>query len=156
MESLRILKRPVSIDATLLDGTRHRFEVFLGESSADHAGFERLSELLVRRETFIPAVDESNAGLTWLNTANVVLVRAPAAVDPTPDVETLPTEHEIELRLATGAKLKGIVSYVRPDAYSRITDFLNQDASPFLRLVDGETVVFVNKRHVISVSAGER
>jgi hypothetical protein len=154
VESLRVEKRRAAVDVFLVDGTRRMFEFFLAASSGLHSGAERLSDLLSKRATFIPARDGSTGGITWLNTTNIVTVRATPDFDPQPDFPTLPTEHELEIHLAMGATVRGLVSYVRPEEYSRITDILNHDDQPFLRLLDDEKVVFVNKQHVVRVLSG--
>jgi hypothetical protein len=152
MDSLRVPKRNASIEAVLFDGMQRNLEVFLADSSALHSGGERVADLLMVEGAFIPALDPATGRVSWLNTANVVLFRTSAKLESESDGDAIPTEHEVEVVLSTGVKLRALVSYVRPDDQARLTDFLN-DAKPFLRLLDGEKVVFVNKRHVVCVMA---
>jgi hypothetical protein len=154
VDSLRVPKRRASVEALLLDGTFGRFELFLAETSPRHEGPERLVDLLSQRDRFLPALEAEKEAMTWVNTSNVVFARASLETDPQPELETLPTEHEIEIVLRTGTRLKGLVSYIRPDGHSRATDFLNDETEPFLRLLESDAVVFVNKRHVVRVLSG--
>ncbi len=68
---------------------------------------------------------------------------------------TMRTEHAVEIRLVDGQRLQGLFSYVQPEGRNRLTDFLN-DAPPFLRLLQGDMVALVNKRHVAYVEALSR
>jgi hypothetical protein len=151
MESLRVPKHRAPVEVVWVDGVSQLFDVFLADSAPGHEGPERLSDLLGDEISFVPAFDHSD-GPIWLNLANVVAVRAIPELDPLSDVETLPTEHEVEVTITTGAVFRGLISYVRPDEQSRLTDFLN-DGRMFLRLLDGASVVFVNKRHVLRIVA---
>jgi len=143
MESLRVPKHRAPVDIVWMDGASQSFQVFLADSAAGHRGPERLSDLLGGDSGFVPAFDQSNGA-----------VRATPQLDPLTDVDTLPTEHDVEVTMSSGAVFRGLISYVRPDEQSRLTDFLN-DGGPFIRLLDGASVVFVNKRHVLRVVAPE-
>ena len=153
MESLRVPKHRAPVDIVWMDGASQSFQVFLADSAAGHRGPERLSDLLGGDSGFVPAFDQSN-GPIWLNLNNIAAVRATPQLDPLTDVDTLPTEHDVEVTMSSGAVFRGLISYVRPDEQSRLTDFLN-DGGPFIRLLDGASVVFVNKRHVLRVVAPE-
>lgn len=152
MDSLRVPKRNASIEVVLFDGLQRNLEVFLADSSALHSGGERVADLLQVEGAFVPALDPSTGRVSWLNTANVVLVRTNAKNENDVESDALPTEHEVEVILSTGTRLRALVSYLRPDDQARLTDFLN-DSKPFLRLLDGNSVIFVNKRHVVCVMA---
>ena len=47
--------------------------------------------------------------------------------------------------------LRGLVSYLRPPDRSRLVEFLNEP-EPFFRLLEGASLVLVNKRHVVRVT----
>ena len=67
------------------------------------------------------------------------------------DTLTLPTEHEVEVLLGSGLRLRGLVSFLRPPDHSRLVDFLNE-ADPFFRLIEERAIALVNKRHVSRVA----
>lgn len=154
MDSLRIPKRRATVEVLLTDGSSGRFELFLSDKSPRHAGPERLIDLLSEAERFLPTIEQKKDGMAWLNTRNIVFARAALDAETQPEIESLPTEHEIELVLQAGPRLRGLVSYIRPDGQSRPTDFLNDAAEPFLQLLEAESIVFVNKRHIVRVLAG--
>ena len=56
----------------------------------------------------------------------------------------------MEIRLVDGQRLRGLFAYVQPEGRSRLTDYLN-DAPTFLRLLQGDMVALINKRHVAYV-----
>jgi len=152
MDDLRVPKRRVPVEVTLQGGATRRVTLFLAEAAEGHSGQERPSDLLNGRDDFIPAFDEETAGMTFLNRAGIALVRFPADLDrDEADEVTIPTEHEVEVRLLDGTTLAGIVSYLRPPERSRLVEFLNE-STPFLRLLVGEAVALVNKRHVSRVA----
>lgn len=148
---LRVPKRRTSVEFVALDGAMQRVDVFLAESASTHVGPERLSDLLRRAESFVPAAEVGSGLPVFLNLANVLLVRAPYEADAGEQEEhNLPTEHEVDVILSSGSSVRGLVSYLEPPERSRLSDHLN-DPRPFLRLIDGTQLLFVNKRHIARV-----
>jgi hypothetical protein len=127
--------------------------VFLTEFAARHSGPERLSDLLDGESEFIPAVDASPDAVFFLNSTSVAVARVAASVEGD-DVgqHTIPTEHEVEITLVGGVKLRGLVAYVMPPDRSRLTDYLNSEPR-FIKLIEQEGVALVNKQHVTLVEA---
>lgn len=151
MDDLRIPKRRVAAEVLLPGGATRPITLFLSETASHHAGPERPSDLLNGGDDFVPAFDEEARVMSFLNRAGLAAVRADreAEHDGADDL-TLPTEHEVEVLLESGAALRGLVSYLRPPERSRLVDYLNEP-EPFFRLVEGPRVVLVNKRHVARV-----
>lgn len=156
MEDLRVPKRRTAIEIQLQGGAIHRVAVFLGEFASGHAGPERLSDLLNGPGEFFPAYDLEADAMTFLNRTGLAVVRLPNVVElEAADPLTLPTEHEVEIVLDDGIKLRGLVSYLLPPEHSRLIDFLNQ--SPlFLRLLEQDRIALVNKRHVARMALIEQ
>lgn len=155
MSDLTVPKRRVEVDVVLAGDERH-VTLFLAETSAEHAGAERVVDLLERGGDFLPALDAGSGGMTFLRRDAIVLASAP----PEPatgaaDEVTLPTEHEVEVTVDEGRVLRGVVSYVLPPERSRLIDYLNDEAR-FLPLHATGTLLLVNKRHVTRVAAVER
>ncbi|MGC3996646.1 MAG: hypothetical protein QM767_03585 [Anaeromyxobacter sp.] len=152
METLRIPKHRVSAEVRLAGGAVRRVALFLAEAALDHAGPERPSDVLNDRHEFLPAFDEDAQTMTFLHRGAIALLRVPASAEATdPEDLTLPTEHEVEVHLADGAQLAGLVSYLRPPDRSRLLDFLNEPA-PFFALIEGDQVALIGKRHVARVA----
>jgi len=139
------------VEIVLPGGTPRRLALFLAEAAPDHDGPEVPLDLLNGRDDFIPALDEESGAMSFLHRAGVAALRVDRALDADPDDLTLPTEHEVEVLLQDGTSLIGLVSYVRPPDRSRLVDVLNE-SPPFFRLLQGDLVAYVNKRHVSRVS----
>jgi hypothetical protein len=152
MEDLRVPKRRIPVEVLLPGGRTGRLALFLSEVAADHTGPERPSDLLNGGDDFVPAFDETAKAMTFLNRSAIATVRLDPAVDADADEEvSIPTEHEVEVLLQDGTAIRGLASYLRPSDRSRLVDFLNE-APPFFRLIDGNVLVLVNKRHVVRVT----
>lgn len=149
-------KRRTPVEIQLRHGVIHRYAVFLGDFAHDHSGPERLSDLLNGSGDFVPAYDLESDAMTFLNREGVLLARLPGHVElEDGEQQTLPTEHDVEIVLDDGEKLRGLVSYVLPADHSRLIDFLN-DAPLFFRLLEQTSVALVNKRHVSCVALVEQ
>jgi len=155
VEELRVPKRRVPVEVVLPGGTARRVFVFLSEAAPTHEGPERLSDLLNGSDAFIPAV-EASGGVTFLHRTSIAVARV------SPDVEpdggggfTIPTEHEVEITLADGTQLAGLVSYVLPPESARLGDFLNR-CEPFFRLLERDGVALVGRAHVARVALVSR
>lgn len=153
MQALRVPKHRTPVELTLSGGSTRSVLVFLAESAARHSGPERLSDLLEGESEFIPAVEASTDAVIVLNCTSVVVARVASSVEGDAAAEgTTPTEHEVEITLVGGAKLRGFVSYVMPPDRSRLTDFLNAEPR-FIKLIEPEAIALVNKQHVTLVEA---
>jgi hypothetical protein len=150
MDELRVPKHRLSVEVLLPGGATRRMALFLSEAAPGHGGPERPLDLLNGKAEFIPAVDESTGQMTFLHRSALSAVRVPREVEPD-ELPTIPIEHEVELLLVDGALLRGLVSYLRPEGHARLVDVLNEPP-PFLRLLEGDTVTLVNKRHVARVA----
>jgi len=155
LEELRVPKRRVLAQIVLPGGEAREVAVFLAEPPPGIEG-ERLSDLLNAEGQFIPAQDVATEAMTFLHGRAVAVARVSAAHELR-DVDrlTLLTEHEVEIRLVDGQKLQGLFTYAQPEGRARLTDYLN-DSPPFLRLLQGDQVALVNKRHVAYVEARSR
>jgi PAS domain-containing protein len=132
-------------------GESREVTVFLAEAVPGRIGGERLSDLLNAEAKFIPVSDMATGRMTFLNSASIALARVDSEQElREEDQLTILTEHEVEVRLVDGQRLQGLFTYVLPDDRSRLTDYLNSPPA-FLRLVQGQRVVLVNKRHVAYV-----
>ena len=157
LESLSVPKRRVAAQFVLPGGASRNVAVFLAEAAPGHTGGERLSDLLNNSGSlFIPAQDVSTGAMIFFNSAGLALARV-AAENEISDADqlTIPTEHEVEVRLVDGQCLTGLISYVLPEGRSRLTDFLN-NAATYFRLIEPERVALVNKRYVAYVESLRR
>jgi len=156
VEELRVPKRRVPVEVVLPGGAARRVALFLAEAAPGHDGPERPGDVLNGSSAFIPALDEESGGMTFLNRASIALARVSAEVEPDPGGGfTIPNEQEVEITLADGSRLSGLVSYVLPPERSRLGDFLNQ-ATPFFRLLERGGVTLVGRAHVARIALVSR
>jgi hypothetical protein len=155
MDELRVPKHKTAVDVILPGGAVRRMALFLAEAAPDHAGPEVPLDLLNGRDDFIPAFDVAAGGISFLHRPGVPVVRVERSLDAGEQEVTLPTEHEVEVQLTDGTSLGGLVSYVRPADRTRLVDVLNEP-HPFFRLLQGDLVAYVNKRHVSCVALRTR
>jgi len=155
MDELRVPKHRTAVEVVLPGGAVRRMALFLAEAAPDHAGPEVPLDLLNGRDDFIPAFDDSAGAMSFLHRPGVPVVRVARALDAGEVDVTLPTEHEVDVQLTDGTSLAGLVSFVRPADRTRLVDVLNEP-HPFFRLLQGDQVAYVNKRHVSCVALRTR
>jgi len=148
---LRVPKHKVAVEVVLPGGAIRRMAFFLAEAARGHHGPERPLDLLNGDDDFLPALDEEAQAMTFLHRKGVSLVRVDRSHDAGDDAATLPTEVEVEVGLGDGTVQRGLVSFVRPPDHSRLVDVLNEPP-PFFRLLQGDRVAYVNKRHAALVA----
>jgi hypothetical protein len=152
VQDLRVPKRRVAAEVVLAGGESRRIGLVLSDAASRHAGAERPSDLLNHGADFLPALDEADETMTFLNREGIALVRVDRALEPGEEGSaTLPTEHEVEILLSSGQRLRGLVTFLRPPDHSRLVDFLNE-SSPFFPVVEERAIALVNKRHVSRVA----
>ncbi|AKU89741.1 hypothetical protein [Vulgatibacter incomptus] len=151
MNELRIPKRRTPIEIADPSGEVHRYAVFLGDLAREHAGVERVSDLLNGSEEFFPVLDPESDAIAILGKSQISV----AWVEP--ELEELedhaPGEEcvEVEIRLVGGRRVRGRLAYGAPPGRARLVDFLNR-APSFIALVDGGRIALVNKRRIFSVA----
>jgi hypothetical protein len=151
LEELRVPKRRVLAQIILPGGETREVSVFLTTEVPKYTEGERLSDLLNSEVKFIPAQDVATGMITFLNSVAIAVARTDVEHEfREEDRLTILTEHEVEIRLLDGQRLQGLIVYIQPEGRNRLNDYLN-DAPPFLRLIQGERVALVNKRHVAYV-----
>jgi hypothetical protein len=127
---------------------------FVADSSARHAGPERIKDLLNADTGFFPfeVLDSDGATQTILyNRDHVLLVELldnhDARLDPGYDVATRRT---VTMLFSDGHELKGIVRVHRPQGHDRLSDFA-RSPDQFSYLESPKVTYLVNVRHVIEL-----
>jgi hypothetical protein len=149
MDPLRVPKRRAEIDVTFADGSARKVAVFLSEQASLHGGMERVLDLLESPSAFLPGIDREGDKVALVAKDSIAVVRT----DEPPwdrDEINLPVEHEVEVLLRGGEKLRGLLSYVLPAESSRPIDYLN-GSSRFFTLIEEGRVALVHKTHVLEV-----
>lgn len=151
MERLKVPKLRTRVDFQMPTGEAATVAVYLSEFAHDHAGPERLSDLLNGGREFIPGHDLEHDRTVFISTRNVSVARMVLDIETDPDEQyTLPREAEIRVLLRDGQEVTGLLTYIRPEDRARVIDYLNE-APPFFPIVEKDHVALVNKHHVARI-----
>jgi hypothetical protein len=149
VDSLTIPKHRSEVEVTGPGGDVRRYALFLSERTSLGTP-ERITDLLNGPREFLPAIERGTEQLTLLCRSAIAVARVAGPLWDV-DEQNVPLEHEVEVLLESGHVLRGVVTYVRPDASCRVVDYLN-DPAPFFVVVEGDQIAVVNKRHVHRVT----
>jgi hypothetical protein len=152
MSEFTIQKTRAAVELMLADGSTHHVELFLATTTPDHAGPQRLTDLMQQPGDFLPAFVGDGLPSMLINRSQLLCVRTALPADEVARyVDAVePTEHRVEVLLAGGHTLAGLVAFQQPEGWPPVLDFLNE-RSPFFLLLESESVALVHKRHVLRV-----
>lgn len=133
-------------DRRILSGVVH-----LQMTARHHSGPETAVDLLNREELFFPLVLEGEQPV-FVAKRQVLFLRLPTqpAIED-PDRASAARRIELEIELADGTLLEGIVMIELPPDRLRALDFLNS-APEFFSLWTAEAVRVVNRNHIRAAS----
>ena len=152
-EEYRIPRRQIMAQVTLVSEPPRDLLLFVGLHAASHDGFERPSDVLNGRDSYVPARDAQNT-MRLLNLDSILVVTV-AAKDESVlgSVEFQASEAscmDVVVALEGGLRLRGYVRYVLPHGQQRLQNYLRLPER-FLSLYDGPRVHLINRRRVIWV-----
>ncbi len=142
---------PVLVHLDLVTGRTMRGTVSLSITSATHAGPETLEELLNASRRLMPVQNESGDKGELVARDAIVLVRVMSEIGPRPTEDASPTIDLVHIELATGKAIDGALLRAQHQDGTRLSDYFNSEAD-FFAVEDGGGIVYVNKRHVISIN----
>jgi hypothetical protein len=149
-DELKVPKRRVQVELLVPGSPARQVTVFLSEFASTHTGPERLSDLLNGHDEFLPGLDLAADAITFFGRHSIAAARV-AREWELGEEPVAGQQHEVEIQLTDGALLRGTVTFVLPHERARLLDYLN-DAQPFVRLTEKETVALINKRHIVRVA----
>ena len=144
---------PVLVDLDLTTGRTAKVTLFLSIHSATREGPETLDEFLNTPRRLLPVADPDDATKRELVArAAIVFVRVMSEISPDSAGVAAPAVDLVKVELTNGKTLDGAVQHgLSGSGGARLSDFFN--ASPdFFALADTQGVVYVNKRHVVSIT----
>ena len=149
-------KQQVPAEVSLRGHPPARLSLFLNERAETHEGRERPSDILNGARGFLPAADERGK-VILINGEAVMVVSvaaefefdaaAPRAEDLAPDQTS---KASVEVTLQDGTCVRGTISYLMPEAQSRLQDFLNTEGR-FVTLREGGVAHLINKHSISRV-----
>jgi hypothetical protein len=146
-----IATRRERVEIVLASGRHLTGDVHLRLAAETHAGPESPVDLLNRSERFF-AVTLADDDLLLLAKSHVLFVRLPphpAFVDP--ERESAARRLGLEVELADGSRLEGVVIFEMPPDRPRVLDYLNA-APRFFALWTPDAVHLLNRGHVRAVT----
>lgn len=144
---------PVLVDLDLTTGRTAKVTLFLSIHSATREGPETLDEFLNTPRRLLPVADPDDAAKRELVArAAIISVRVMSEISPHSAGAAAPAVDLVKVELANGKALDGAVQHT-PSEFggARLSDFFNSEHD-FFALADTLGVVYVNKRHVVSIN----
>ena len=141
-----VQKRQVHATLALANGQSVRGCFFLSESAADHAGPERVDDLLNAPGRFVPFQLETERGqprVILFNRTEIVLVHIPEtevalAHDPS---YSIARPEPASLLLSNGDRMTGEIHVVGLSGHARLSDFTNLRAFIYFEKTDQTVIV---------------
>ena len=137
---------PVLVEVDLITGRTVCGTLFLSITSAVREGPETLDEFLNTARRLLPILEGERHEL--VSRAAIVSVRLTSDIAPSAAAAVAPAVDLVRVELASGKSVDGAV---RHEQGARLSDFFNSSPD-FFAVEDGRGLVFVNKRHVVSIS----
>jgi hypothetical protein len=154
MSEFRVEKHRAEAELTLSTGTRVKGAFFLSGSSAEHAGPERVGDLLNGEKGFFPfeLAGGGNPRTVLYNRAHVTTIALPpnvieARLDPGYD---LATKRRVSILLSNGTRVAGTVSVYRPIGRDRLSDFAHVD-EPFRYVETSDRTLIINTAYIVEL-----
>ncbi|GAB4222780.1 MAG: hypothetical protein Kow0062_21430 [Acidobacteriota bacterium] len=150
----RVPKVAEPVSVMLEGGLEVEGTVHLAPAAGSHLGRERIIDLLLADEPFLPLTGPDGACL--VNKRRIVRIAFADPFDAELDEARGEGTHEaaIEIDLcgvpAHAMRLRGTIRYVMPEGHGRIVDYLNQ-ARRFYPVLTGDRVALVSLKHTVAV-----
>jgi hypothetical protein len=151
MQSFKIEKDTVAVEACDVFGRSRAAEVFLAVDATPGGRTERLQDVFVERE-FVPV--RSNGRIELISARHVAyfkldLLAALDELDPEVEVADVQTSR-VEIEVEGGARIAGILRYFMPVGRSRLVDWL-ATGPKWLKLRTPESLYLIPRERVACV-----
>jgi hypothetical protein len=147
MDEQTIAKETRDVGLILSDGTSLAGEVFLNLYGAHHFGPQRVGDLLLGPERFLPL--RSASGTRLVNIAHILQARVGAAEETDP-LMLLGERHAVAVTTASGERIETVLYANLPDGSQRVKDYLNQPLRFFTFFLP-EAVLYLHRAAILWV-----
>ena len=134
---------------TLAQGRPQAGTIFLAARVPQHDGPETPLEMLNRPEPFFPFRPADTGDVLLVARSQTVALAVQHGPIADPDRLSAAKELRFELVLSNGTSITGHAQVELPEHHSRILDYLNAGAAPFIALSSHDSTHFVNRAHVV-------
>jgi hypothetical protein len=158
-ERYRVPKFKTQVEIQFAAGRVARVGLFLAEFSDHRLGPERADDVLNGDREFLAIENEAGEiGIVRRSAIAVVTLGKDEDIDELlgdfdPVAADLDIEVSLRITFDDGSELAGRTRYQRPEASSRLVDFLN-DSPPFIPLRHDGRLSLVNKQRIASATLG--
>jgi hypothetical protein len=147
MDEQKIAKETRDVRLVLTDGTPLSGEVFLNLYGAHHFGPQRVGDLLLGSEGFLPL--RSAAETRLINIAHIALVRV-GATEETDPLMLLGERHDVAVTTVSGERIEALLYVNLPDGSQRVKDYLNEPLRFFTFFLP-EEVLYLHRAAILWV-----
>lgn len=156
LSDLSLPRTTLSATLVLVDGESRDGLIFLIPRTSHHFGGETPLEMLHRPEPVFPFKTDDGKVLLIVKAQTIRLSTDEG--DRLSDAQRPSVGRTVRLEVALddGFSISGTVTMEVPEARSRLLDYLNDLPDPFFTVVDGGTMHFVNRDHVLYVRPLEK
>jgi len=116
--------------------------IFLSPASEDHALSETVEDYLQGPRRFLPM---SSGGIPKIVNRDHILWLKVEGKSAETEEEEITLVKETIVELVDGTRLEGYVRIGAPIIHPRVSDLMNQDSEPFLRMEDSGSIYYINK-----------
>jgi len=153
MSQFHVEKQRAPAELTLSNGESRRGCFFLASGSGEHAGRERVKDVLNVDQGFFPFEISEPVSTVLVNRAQVVTVRllgspSEPGLDSGYDVARV---RKVELRLSNCAVLRGAIRIYQPSGRDRLSDYARQ-TELFRYLENADGTYIVNSAYIVELS----
>ncbi|ALC15135.1 hypothetical protein DSOUD_0340 [Desulfuromonas soudanensis] len=147
MDEQTIAKETRDVRLVLSDGTPLAGEVFLNLYGAHHFGPQRVGDLLLGPERFLPL--RGAFGTRLVNIAHILQARVGATEEADP-LMLLGERHAVAVTTVNGDRIEALLYANLPDGSQRVKDYLNQPLRFFIFFLPDE-VLYLHRDAILWV-----
>lgn len=143
-------KVSIKVKAVMTAGAPHAGGAYLAETARDHAGPQRLEDMLNESEPFF-AIAHAR-GFSILNKRNLLYLTTSDRVemDYYRNLTSLVRREDVAMSLRGRKALRGTILIEMPEGMARVQDYLNSGRA-FLPLLVGRELALVNTASIVSI-----
>jgi hypothetical protein len=149
----RVEKTRTEATLTLSNGSSVRGYFFVSENSAEHAGRERITDVLNGDMRFLPfEVKRPNGSQTILfNRDHIVMATLHDGDEARQDSGySVATHRRVSILLSNGDRLHGMITIYRPQGRDRLSDF-DRTGERFKYVETDRNTFLVNVTHIVQL-----
>jgi len=139
---LRVEKRQEQVSLFMADGVVLEATVFLAQYAMHHSGGQRVIDLLLEDDPFLPA-KAASGDFHLVRKGMISHLRCQVKLEE----DLVYVERQVKISFPGGEVLQGVVKMDLPESSARLTDYIN-GGNEFFPLFSGDNAYLVNRSMV--------